>query len=647
MSLEQRRLAAIMFTDMVGYTALGQRNESLSLAMAEEQRKLTRPVLARYSGREVKTMGDAFLVEFQSALDAVRCAYEIQRTTREFNISLPQERRIQLRVGIHLGDVVELGGDISGDAVNIASRIQPLADVGGICITRQVYDQVQNKFELPLVSLGLRSLKNVMAPLEVFRVALPWEFERGRPSPSALDVKRIAILPFVNMSPDPNDSFFAEGVTEEVISTVSSVSGLNVISRTSVMGYKGSSKKVKEIGEELEVGSVLEGSFRKAGNRVRITTQLIDVNTDAHVWSQSYDRELDDVFAVQTDIAKQVADALRVKILSAEMDRISRKPTESSKAHALYLRGRYHWNKRKVEDISKAAEYFEQAIGEDPNFALGYTGLADCYELQSTNWRVDPVVNHEKAKVNVSKALELDPQLAEAHATMGLILTDEFRLRHAKEEYKKAIELKPSYATAHQWYSLLLSAEQNWDEAREHVERAAELDPFSQIIATNYAELFSKRGDYARAIELFKKAVELDPSFGSPRIDLAYAYGKLRMFDEMKEELKLGIESLKGYIPYVGVAGQAMIAEALGDKEAIERLLPELELHSFEPFSFAMLAANLNFYLGRVDRGFEFLERSYEVKESGLIELKNDEFLSDEVRSDPRYLSLLRRLELD
>jgi tetratricopeptide (TPR) repeat protein len=300
-----------------------------------------------------------------------------------------------------------------------------------------------------------------------------------------------------------------------------------------------------------------------------------------------------------------------------------------------------------VEDISKAAEYFEQAIGEDPNFALGYTGLADCYELQSTNWRVDPVVNHEKAKVNVSKALELDPQLAEAHATMGLILTDEFRLRHAKEEYKKAIELKPSYATAHQWYSLLLSAEQNWDEAREHVERAAELDPFSQIIATNYAELFSKRGDYARAIELFKKAVELDPSFGSPRIDLAYAYGKLRMFDEMKEELKLGIESLKGYIPYVGVAGQAMIAEALGDKEAIERLLPELELHSFEPFSFAMLAANLNFYLGRVDRGFEFLERSYEVKESGLIELKNDEFLSDEVRSDPRYLSLLRRLELD
>jgi adenylate cyclase len=633
-----------MFTDMAGYTALGQRNESLSLAMAEEQRKLTRPVLARHGGREVKTMGDSFLVEFQSALDAVRCAYEIQRITREFNISLPQERRIHIRIGIHLGDVVESGGDISGDAVNIASRIQPLADVGGICLTRQVFDQVQNKLELPLVSMGPRSLKNVLAPLEVFRVVLPWEEQQARMG--ALDSRRIAILPFVNMSPDPNDSYFAEGVTEEVISTVSTVSGLSVISRTSVMGYKGTAKKVKEIGKELEVGSVLEGSFRKSGNRVRITTQLIDVNTDAHVWTQSYDRDLDDVFAVQSDIAKQVADALRVRILTAEMERISKRPTENSKAYALYLRGRYHWNKRGIDDTKRAAEYFEQAVKEDPNFALGYVGLADSYELLFINWKIDPAANHEKAKANLTKALELDPLLAEAHTTMGLWLTDDYRLREAKREFQKAIELKPGYATAHQWYSSLLSAEQRWDEAQEHIEKAVELDPFSLVINSNNASMLAQRGDYAKAVELYKKAVELDPGFGSTHFDLAMNYGRLKMYDEMSSEAELGVELLRAHFPRVRTAADILIAYERGDKGTIERLLPELEEDRTAALFFIMLIANLNFYLGRVDKGFEYLERAYSVKEPGMVQLKNDEDLN-EFHSDPRYLDLLKRLELD
>ena len=281
MSQGHRKLAAIMFTDMAGYTALGQRNESLSLALAEEQRKLLRPVFNRHNGREIKTMGDAFLVEFSNALDAVRCAYDVQRASREFNISQPSDQRIILRIGLHLGDVVESQGDISGDAVNIASRIQSLAEDGGICVTRQVYDQVQNKFDLPLKGLGSRSLKNVSAPIEVFKMVLPWEKEQ-KSSMSQLDASRVAVLPFANMSPDPSDSYFADGITEEIISTLSGVSGLNVISRTSVMGYKGTTKRVKEIGGELEAGSVLEGSFRKAGNRIRVTAQLIHVGDDRH-----------------------------------------------------------------------------------------------------------------------------------------------------------------------------------------------------------------------------------------------------------------------------------------------------------------------------------------------------------------------------
>src|SRR5438445_3481247 len=285
-----------MFTDMVGYTTLGQKSESLSLALVDEQRKLIRPILNKHDGREVKTMGDSFLVEFSSALNAVRCAYDIQRAAREFNISLPLERRVHLRVGVHLGDVLNSQGDISGDAVNVASRINYLADDGGVCLTRQVYDHVQNKFELPLKSLGPQSLKNVNAPVETYRMEMPWDETRAT-QPTELDKRRIAVLPFANMSPDPADEYFADGLTEELISKLSLVKGLRVIARTSVMSYKKKDKRISEIGAEPGVGSIVEGSFRKAGNKIRVTTQLIDVRDDQHVWAQSYDSNCDDVCA--------------------------------------------------------------------------------------------------------------------------------------------------------------------------------------------------------------------------------------------------------------------------------------------------------------------------------------------------------------
>ena len=210
----ERRLAAIMFTDLVGFTLLSQRNESLALSVLNEQRELLHPIFNKHGGREVKTIGDAFLVDFASALQAVKCAYDIQKTTREFNNSLPEERRVHLRIGVHLGDIVESQGDISGDAVNVASRIESVADSGGVCLTRQVYDQVENKFELPLRSLGAKSLKNLRAPMEVFKMVMPWE-EAMMEETVELDSHRVAVLPLKNMSPDPNDEYFADGMTEE------------------------------------------------------------------------------------------------------------------------------------------------------------------------------------------------------------------------------------------------------------------------------------------------------------------------------------------------------------------------------------------------------------------------------------------------
>src|SRR5487761_1206333 len=306
----ERRLAAIMFVDLVDYTRLSQKNESVAIRLLYEERKLLRTAFAQYSGKEIKTIGDGFLVEFSSALDAVRCAVAIQSSVRQRNVSSETGESIQVRIGIHVGDVVHSeDNDILGDTVNVASRIEPLAEPGGICISDAVYNHLRNKIENPMISLGRIQLKNVELSMEVFKVVVtPWQ--RGSEAPGEparalkLDDRRIAVLPMTNMSGE-SDEYFSDGMTEELISTISTISGLHVISRTSVMKYKNSNKSVPEIGRELNVGSILEGSVRKAKNQVRITVQLINAGTDEHVWSQTYDRDFVNIFEIQSNIAKQ------------------------------------------------------------------------------------------------------------------------------------------------------------------------------------------------------------------------------------------------------------------------------------------------------------------------------------------------------
>jgi TolB-like protein len=631
-----------MYTDMVGYTALGQRNESLSLALVEEQRKLIRPILARHNGREIKTIGDAFLVEFPSALDAVRCAYEIQRATREYNVPLPLESRIHLRIGLHLGDVVESLSDISGDAVNVASRIYPLSEDGGVCLTRPVFDSTHNKLDVPLVSMGMKSLKNVSTPVEVYRMEMPWEELTSSKEISTLPRDRIAILPFANMSPDPGDAYFADGITEEIISTVSGISGLNVISRTSVMGYKGTTKKVEEIGRELRAGSVLEGSFRKAGNRIRVTTQLIDVAGDRHLWVQNYDRNLDDVFEVQTDVAKQVAEALRVRILSQEKERMEKKPTENTAAYTLYLKGRYLLNKRGIENVKKAAELFAQATKEDPGLALGYVGQADCclYLRGLDQSAMD--ADLKSADTMVARALELDPELAEAHATKGTVLMYEYRPRQAEEEFKKAIELNPNYASARRSYSWALMTMLRWGEALAQGEKAVELDPLSPANIWSVAHVCFHRGDYGRTLELVKRMAALDPDYPGLHFYLLLLYGELNMPDEAKREAEAWVK----LEPSVRVAAECFLAFTNDGKETLKRLLPEWAAH-FQEIGFeAYFVATMYFFLGENDKGFEWLELSYSRRESNIMEMTNEQVYNS-VRNDPRYLDLVKRLGLD
>ena len=640
----ERRLAAIMFTDMVGYTLLGQKNESLSLALVEEQRKLIRPILGRHSGKEIKTMGDAFLVEFPSALDAVRCAYDIQRATREFNITLPSEKRVHLRVGVHLGDVVESQGDISGDAVNVASRIQPLAEDGGVCLTQQVYDHVQNKFELPLESLGNKSLKNVSVPLEVYKMVMPWSEEKTNSSPR-LDKSRIAILPFASMSSDPEDEYFADGMTEELISTTSSIAGLTLIARTSVMGYKGTTKKVEEIGKELSVGTVLEGSVRKAGKRLRITVQLIDVQSQGHLWAQSYDKELDDVFALQTEIARSVADSLKVKIHSKEEGLIDKKPTQDLEAHELYLKGLYQWNKRTKEAIHKAIECFQQAIERDPGFALAYSGMAECYGVLPGFDASQP--EHEallKAKELSMKALELDDTLAEAHTALAGSLQGDWDWKGAEREYERAIELNPSYATAHQWHgNFLMWYSGRFEDAIKELRRATELDPLSPIIGVNFAEAYMRASRLDDAIVQCKKVLDMEPNFSGAHGALMSAYLLKSMYREAIDEA----ESLIRLMPEDAWAKSALgcVYGLAGMQERAKEILGEMLELSKKQYVPPTVFIELYFSIGDTDKAYDWMQKAYDEHGTAVPILRWDPF-TRKVWADPRFLDFMKRVGL-
>jgi adenylate cyclase len=633
---ETRRLAAIMFTDMVGFTALGQRNETLSLEVLEEQRALLRPIFSRHGGKEVKTLGDGFLVEFTNALGAVRCAYEIQRVSRESNYSLPAERRVLLRVGVHLGDVVEADGDISGDAVNVASRIEPLAEAGGVCISRQVYDQVHNKFELPLMSLGPRPLKNVSTPVELFKVGMPWT-EGGGAGLSEADRNRIAILPLANFSPAPGDDYFADGMTDEIISTVSGISGLSVISRTSAMRYKQSTKSVTEIGRELKAGKLLEGSVRKSGNRVRITVQLIDSESDAHLWAKSYDGSLDDVFETQSDIARKIAEALKLP---------SPRPggrATSPEVLALCLQARTLWNRFTPEANEQAIVLYEDALKIDPESARAIAELADCYASAANIGWMDKKEGYEKARSLARRALELDESLPEAHFALAhMLMNDDYPA--AEIELKKVLSLNPSHADAHEWYGSVLRGLGRLEESLEEARKAYELDPLPParafFLATEY--FFAGRNDEALAI--CQKIIQTEPGY-SP----AY-YGRaiLNAIRGLREEAYRDLRSyrrLTNDIQHKSI--QARIEAHLGNKQEATRLIDEtlvLVAASNSPKAWSD-SDQLSYTYALIqdrERFFPFVEYLIDHKLMGPGELRDPSYQN--MAGDPRFPELRRKL---
>jgi adenylate cyclase len=443
----ERRLAAILAADVVGYTALMENDETGTLAALKKHRaELFDPEIANRGGRVVKLIGDGVLVEFNSVVDAVKSALKIQRNL------VNSVDNIQLRIGINLGDVIIDGEDIYGDGVNVAARLEALADPGSICISGTAYDIVRGKVSCEFEDCGPQSLKNMTNLVRVFRV-LPGNEVVGQTHPPRQgdsDRQSIAVLPFTNMSGDIEQEYFSDGITEDIITDLSKVSQLFVIARNSSFSYKGRAVKIQQISSDLGAKYVVEGSVRKSGNRVRVTAQLIEGSTGGHIWAERYDRDLTDVFEVQDDVTQNIVDALKVALAPKEKQAIERVPTRNLQAYDCYLRGRQLLHEMTRENFENARKLFAEAVELDPEYAIALTGLADCdasiYHYYSSDLSfVESAISYSR------KALELDPFLAEAHSSMGYALWIKGENADAEQEFHNALELDPMLYEAF-WY---------------------------------------------------------------------------------------------------------------------------------------------------------------------------------------------------
>ena len=629
-----------MLTDMVGYTAAAQADERATLALRKEQEELTRSLLTGYRGHEVKSTGDGFLVEFESALKATECAVELQRRLHERN-GRPRVTPILLRIGIHLGDVEQQGTDIFGDAVNIAARIEPVAAPGGICVSGAVHDQVRNKIPNRLEKLPPTTLKGVQTPIDIYRVVLPW-MGQDTPPVNATSIG-LAVLPFTNISPDSKDEYIADGLTEELITVLSQLRELRVISRTSAMLYKATPKPASQIGAELGVSSLLEGSVRKAGNRLRITAQLIDARVDKHLWAKTFDRELDDVFAIQTEIAKQVAEALRLELRPAEEARLESRPTARPDSYLAYLRGLTMMREISAAALEASRQQFELAISLDPTNAGAHAGLANSTRFLAI-WHWDPSRTDwvEKVRASAARALELDPNLAEAHFGMTAALFRDQDYAGMEREFKLALSLDPSHARAHCHYANLLefvgrpeealaefrlaeAADPLWianlnqlawllivlrrlDEAWVTLEKIGALAPADSVYHFGLADYFFARSEVAKGLEAMRRAVELEPEGRGKQIDQGW-----------------------------------MLARS-GDSEgakAILRLEETLPLFGQNPTFAALIYAEL----GDLDECFRWLDKSFLAHDLPIMFIRLDPRYEN-IRRDPRYQTLLTKMNL-
>jgi adenylate cyclase len=537
-----RRLAAILAADVVSYSRMmGTDEEGTLAALKAYRRELVDPKIAEHRGRIVKTTGDGMLVEFASVVDALRCAVEFQRGMAERNVEVPPEKRIEFRVGIHQGDIIIDGGDIFGDGVNVAARLEGLAEPGGICVSSRVQEDARGKLDIVFEDAGEQLLKNIERPVRVYRMRPSGAALSHQPALALPDKPSIAVLPFQNMSGDPEQDYFADGIVEDIITALSRFHNLFVIARNSSFTYQGRAVDVKQVSRELGVRYVLEGSVRKATNRVRITGQLIDATTGAHLWADHFDGTLEDVFDLQDQVTIRVVSAIAPKLEQVEIDRAKRKPTESLDAYDYFLRGTASLHQGTKEAISEALRLFYQAIVLDPEFSSAYGMAAWCYVVRKTNgWMRDLVQEVAETTRLARRATELGRDDAVALCWGGYALAYVAGDVDAGLAFiEQALALNPNLATAWNysgWVRIFLGEHQS---AIDRFERALRLSPrdptvFHTRIGIAYANLLT--GHYDKASSAAREALRDQTWLGGLRI-LAASKALAGQLEEAREAI--------------------------------------------------------------------------------------------------------------
>ena len=576
----ERRLSAIKAADVVGYSRLMSANEVGTLtALKDHRAQLIDPKIAQHQGRIVKLTGDGMLVEFPSVVNAVECACTIQREMRTRNADVPGERRIEFRVGINLGDVIVDDDDIFGDGVNVASRIEGIAKPGGVAVSGAVRDNIGNKLDLVFEDMGEQELKNIGLPVRVYDVILAAGSETASQADESNDSEKpsIAVLPFNNMSGDGEQEYFSDGITEDIITDLSKVSGLFVVGRNTSFTYKGKAIQLQQVAAELGVKFLLEGSVRKAGQRVRVTGQLIDGSSGGHLWADRYDRDLTDIFAIQDEITTAIVDQLKIRLLPKEKKAIERAPTVNVEAYNYYLKGRQLFHAFTKSYLILAKEMFARAVEIDPGYARAYAGMASSISRLWGMYNV-PTVADELLAIT-DKALALDPNLSEAHAARGEALANSDRRSEAAAAF----------------------------------ERALELDPNSFDASLSYARFCVTEGEPEKAIELYLRALEIQPDDSQAPMLLQIVYRSVGRVEESERYARLGLkraeEQLKLHPENSRPAqlGAATLA-SLGEKEQALKWLERAKLIDPDDNNARYNAACTYAQLGELDQAVDMLE---------------------------------------
>ena len=645
-----RQLAAIMFTDIEGYTAIMQKNEKRAIALKDRHRLILENEHKNFNGKVVQYYGDGTLSIFDSVVEAVQCALAMQ----EFYCQWPS---VPVKIGLHLGDIITNEGHVFGDGVNIASRVESLGVAGSVLISDKVNSELHNHPQLKTVSMGTYQFKNVERLVEVFALdhdglVIPApdslkgkthgkEKEASSIRPS-IPKKSIAVLPFVNMSNDPEQEYFSDGMAEEILNSLSHLNDLKVAGRTSSFQFKGKNIDLREVGEKLGVSTVLEGSVRKQNNRLRVTAQLINVEDGFHLWSERFDRDMDDIFAIQDEVALSITEKLKITLLDTERAIITKAPTENKEAYDLYLKGRFYWNKRGA-GLKKALECFLMAARLDPEFSLAYAGIADTYALFAF-YSVLP--QHEvvpKARQAAEKAIELNPARVEPYSVLAFLTTFyDWDWAKAEEQFKKAISINPAYAPAHYWFSNYLSfIQKDYDRSTGEAFKAIELEPLmphSHITFATASVCFDKYDD---AVKASKTAIDLDANSFLAYYFLSTALCGLEKYDEAIKAIEFAI-AISGRHQYT-LCELSWLYYRNDNIAGAQKILDELIARSQTEFISALSLSVAAYSSKNEDMAFTYLEKAFEEKSSLLVTINVYPYFSF-IKTDPRFQPFLARM---